>query len=62
MAKSSKRFIETYTQGTLDVMRVIVDKETGVNYLHVSNGYASGLSPLLDASGKPVVTSVFDEE
>ena len=35
---------------------VFVDKLTGVNYLFVQNGYAGGLTPLLDADGKPVVT------
>ncbi len=35
---------------------VLVDKETGVNYLFVKSGYAGGLTPLLDADGKPVVT------
>lgn len=35
---------------------VLVDKETGVNYLFVQSGYAGGLTPLLDADGKPVVT------
>ena len=37
---------------------VIVDKETGVNYLFVQSGYAGGLTPLLDRDGKPVVTPV----
>ena len=32
------------------------DKETGVNYLYVQNGYSGGLTPLLDAGGKPVIT------
>ena len=35
---------------------VLVDKETGVNYLFVQSGYAGGLAPLLDAEGKPVIT------
>lgn len=35
---------------------VLVDRETGVNYLFVQSGYAGGLTPLLDADGKPVVT------
>lgn len=35
---------------------VLVDKETGVNYLFVSQGYAGGLTPLLDENGKPIVT------
>jgi len=37
---------------------VIVDKETGVNYLYVHRGYGGGLTPLLDADGKPVITEV----
>ena len=35
---------------------VIVDKETGVNYLFVHRGYGGGLTPLLDSDGKPIVT------
>ncbi len=36
--------------------RVIVDNETGVNYLFVTSGYAGGLTPLLDSKGNPVIT------
>ena len=36
--------------------RVIVDKETGVNYLFVACGSSGGLTPLLDSDGKPIVT------
>ena len=35
---------------------VIVDKETGVNYLYVCRGYGGGLTPLLDRDGKPIIT------
>lgn len=35
---------------------IIIDKETGVNYLFVHRGYGGGLTPLLDAEGKPIVT------
>ena len=35
---------------------VIVDKETGVNYLFVRSGYGAGLCPLIDAEGKPIVS------
>ena len=35
---------------------IYVDKETGVNYLYIRHGYSGGLTPLLDADGKPVVT------
>ena len=38
------------------LIQVIVDKETGVNYLFVKSGYAGGLTPLLDADGRPVVS------
>ena len=35
-----------------------VDKETGVNYLFHSSGYAGGMTVLLDAEGKPVITPI----
>ena len=35
---------------------IIVDKKTGVNYLMVRSGYGAGLTPLIDAEGKPIVT------
>ena len=35
---------------------IIIDKETGVNYLYVCRGYGGGLTPLLDAEGKPIIT------
>ena len=56
MAKKDKRFEITYKQGSLDVIEIMVDQETGVNYLFRTNGYAGGLSPLLDREGKPVIT------
>jgi hypothetical protein len=36
--------------------QIIVDKQTGVNYLWIRSGFAGGLTPLLDADGKPIVT------
>ena len=35
---------------------IIIDKETGVNYLYVCCGYGGGLTPLLDENGKPIIT------
>ena len=35
---------------------IIIDKETGVNYLYVCGGYGGGLTPLHDSDGKPIVT------
>lgn len=34
---------------------ILVDKETGVNYLFVANEFGAGLTALLDKDGKPVV-------
>ena len=42
--------------------RVIIDKETGVNYLFVCCGYGGGLTPLLDSDGKPVITKGGDKQ
>ena len=56
MAKKDKRFEVAYQQGAMDVIEILVDKETGVNYLFRHSGYAGGLTVLLDREGKPVVT------
>ena len=57
MAKQEKRFIRIYKQDMAST-EIWVDRETGVNYLYHSSGYSGGLTPLLDATGKPVVTVV----
>jgi hypothetical protein len=51
-----KRFEVVYSQGTMDVVKVIVDKETGVHYLQTVSGYAGGLTVLLGSDGKPVIS------
>lgn len=56
------RFIKIYSQGTLNITEIWVDRETGVNYIFHASGNAGGLTPLLDREGKPVVTFVYDEE
>jgi len=56
--KKEKRFEVTYKDGTMLSQKILVDKETGVNYLFISEGYSGGLTALLDKDGKPVVTSV----
>ena len=40
MAK--ERFVEVYSQGFVNVAKVIVDTETGVNYLMASHNKANG--------------------
>ena len=54
MAKD-KRFEKIYSQNA-GALEIWVDKETGVNYLYRSSGYAGGITALLDAEGRPVVT------
>lgn len=42
-----------HAKGTIHVQ---LEEETGVNYLYVQNGYSGGLTPMMDADGKPVIT------
>ncbi len=60
MAKKEKRFIITEKEGSelTTFFQVIVDKNTGVNYLMTKSGYGAGITPLLDREGKPIITSV----
>ena len=53
-----RRFEEVYSQGTLTITEIWVDRETGVNYLFHASGNAGGLTPLLDKDVRPVVTPV----
>ena len=59
MAKND-RFEKIYTQGTVNVIEIWVDKETGVNYVYRQSGYAGGLTPLLDRDGKPIVSPIIN--
>ena len=56
--KQEERFVRVYSQGKFDYVEILVDKETGVNYLYRQSGYSGGLTPLLDKDGKPVITPV----
>lgn len=57
MKTNDDRFIRVHKQSTMSGYQEIwVDRMTGVNYLFISRGYGAGLTPLLDAQGKPVVT------
>lgn len=53
-----KRFEKTYSQGTLNVTEVWVDRQTGVNYVFHASGNAGGMSVLLDRDGKPIITPI----
>ena len=56
--KKDERFVKVLDEGGAFGWQraVFVDKQTGVNYLYVSSGYGGGLTVLLGADGKPVVT------
>ncbi len=58
MAKD--RFVETYSQGISNVRKIIVDTETGVNYLLISSNMTTGcgVTILVDQDGKPIITPV----
>lgn len=59
MAKKDDRFAVVHEEGnrfTGRVRAILVDRVTGVNYLWVKEGYGAGLTPLLGADGKPVIT------
>ena len=55
-----KRFVEVYSQGINHGQKILVDTETGANYLvvipHLTEG--CGLTVLVDRDGKPIVTPV----
>ena len=53
-----KRFVKIYSQGGIvnSIMEIWIDRKTGVNYLFTQSGYAGGLTPLLGADGKPVIS------
>ena len=44
MAKKD-RFEKAYSQGTMNITEIWVDKETGVNYVFHVSGYAGGMTP-----------------
>ena len=56
------RFKKVYRQGVLEKLEDWVDTETGVNYLFKANGYAGGMTALLDKDGKPVITHDIKED
>ena len=54
------RFTVVYKDGAQlkdeGLRQILVDTETGVNYLVWKSGYAGGITPLLDSDGKVIVT------
>ena len=62
MAKKDSRFEVVFWEGNSikdgGLRQIMVDTETGVNYLVWKSGYAGGITPLLDREGKPVISAV----
>ena len=60
MAKKEKkpsRFKEIHAENRLGIQtKILVDRETGINYLWHTEGYGGGLTVLLNADGTPVIT------
>ena len=59
--KKEKRFIKVYSDGggfSGVATYILVDKETGVNYLYAAGSYGGGITPLLNRDGTPIITPV----
>lgn len=55
---SKRRFAQIYTEeggifGTDYI--IIVDSQTGVNYLMIKNTFGTSITPLLNENGKPII-------
>ena len=61
MAKK-ERFKTVYSQGTLDVVQILEDTETGVNYVFRKVVNAGGVTPLLGKDGKPIISPTSDNK
>lgn len=56
MSKKDRFEVIYQETGLKSEKTILVDKETGINYLFVANGFGGGLTPLLDKNGKPIIT------
>ncbi len=60
MAKKEERFEVIFRDGSSlkdeGIRQILVDKETGVNYLCWTSRNGAGITPLLDSEGTVVIT------
>lgn len=65
MKSNDNRFIVISKEGSSlkneGYRQILVDRETGVNYLVVHSGYGLAMTPLLDTNGKPIVSKMNDD-
>ena len=58
--QKEERFEVTFRDGSWlkdeGIRQILVDKETGVNYLCWNSGFGASITPLLDSEGKVIVT------
>ncbi len=61
--KKEKRFkvVSEEALGFSGATTILLDQETGVNYLVILGTAGEGITPLLDAEGKVVITPVVQE-
>ena len=57
--KENKRFEVIFEEKeVIKGCRILKDKETGVLYLFHYDGYAGGLTVMLDSDGKPLIDKI----
>ena len=61
--KKDERFLSILDEsGFVTANELWVDRQTGVTYLFHYNGNAAGLTVLVDANGKPVISPIPRED
>ena len=58
---SDRRFIYEEEEGFQKGTKVIVDSETGVQYLFANWGAAGGMTLLVDKDGKPLIDKNYEK-
>ena len=56
------RFEFTEKKGAVEGTKIIVDTQTGVQYLMAFSGYAGGLTVLVDRDGKPLLDPKYADQ
>lgn len=51
----SDRFMQVYRSYSNDTIKIWVDTETNVMYMHIKDGYGAGLTVMVDEDGKPLI-------
>lgn len=56
------RFVITSTEGgVFNEVRILVDRETKVQYILATSGWGGGVTPLIDKDGKPILAEEIPE-